>query len=274
MEDKILNLPSKDGNKPADKNDILKSVLKEIEKNYGKGAVMKLGEKNNLKIESISSGSLLIDEAIGIGRYPKGRIIEIFGPESSGKTTLTLHAIAEAQKKQGKVVFIGAQARLISKALRKLNGVISKTNCIVIFINQIREKVGVMFGNPETTAGGRSLRFYSSLRMDIRRTETILTSGIATANRVKVKVVKNKVAPPFKTVIIDINYNEGIDKYGELINLAVNFNIITKAGAWYSYQNEKIGQLKERVKEFLLSKLEVYEDIKKQVTDYLKKQEE
>lgn len=162
----------------------------------------------------------------------------------------------------------------MSKALRKLNGVISKTNCIVIFINQIREKIGVMFGNPETTAGGRALRFYSSLRMDIRRTETILNSGIATANRVKVKIVKNKVAPPFKTAIIDINYSEGIDKHGELVNLAVNFNIITKAGAWYSYKNEKIGQGKERVKEFLLSKLEVYEDIKKQVIDYLKKQEE
>ncbi|AHF58063.1 recombinase RecA [Spiroplasma eriocheiris] len=338
-DDKVLTEPTKVTN--SDPDNILKNVMKEIERTYGKGAVMKLGDKSHLTIEAVSTGSLVLDNAIGIGGYPKGRIIEIFGPESSGKTTLSLHAIAEVQKLNGKAAFIdvehaldpsyakrlgvnideliiaqpdsgeqaldiletlvkstvidivvidsvaalvpkvelegemsdvtvGAQARLMSKALRKLNGVISKTNCIVIFINQIREKVGVMFGNPETTAGGRALRFYSSVRLEVRRAETLTNSGVAIANKVKIKVVKNKVAPPFKVASIDINYNEGIDKYTELIDLAVNYNIIDKAGVWYSYQQNKLGQGREKVKEYFINNPNVYEEIKFAVLNKIK----
>ncbi|WP_368487135.1 recombinase RecA [Spiroplasma sp. DGKH1] len=338
-DDKVLTEPTKVTN--SDPDNILKNVMKEIERTYGKGAVMKLGDKLHLTIEAVSTGSLVLDNAIGIGGYPKGRIIEIFGPESSGKTTLSLHAIAEVQKLNGKAAFIdaehaldpsyakrlgvnideliiaqpdsgeqaldiletlvkstvidivvidsvaalvpkvelegemsdvtvGAQARLMSKALRKLNGVISKTNCIVIFINQIREKVGVMFGNPETTAGGRALRFYSSVRLEVRRAETLTNSGVAIANKVKIKVVKNKVAPPFKVASIDINYNEGIDKYTELIDLAVNYNIIDKAGVWYSYQQNKLGQGREKVKEYFINNPNVYEEIKFAVLNKIK----
>ncbi|AOX43867.1 recombinase A [Spiroplasma sp. NBRC 100390] len=330
------NKTNSDNIKTIDEDEILKNVMKEIEKAYGKGAIMKLGDKSNLTIEAISTGSLLLDEAIGIGGYPKGRIIEIFGPESSGKTTLSLHAIAETQKRGGRGAFIdaehaldpnyarklgvnideliiaqpdsgeqaldiletlvksnaidlvvidsvaalvpkveldgemsdvtiGAQARLMSKALRKLNGAINKTNSIVIFINQIREKVGVFFGNPETTAGGRALRFYASVRLDVRRTETVTTAGIATANKVKIKVVKNKVSPPFKTAIVDINYNEGIDKYYELIDLAVKYDILEKTGVWYAYQNDKLGQGRERVKEYLKMNPPVFEEIYHQI---------
>ncbi|WHQ36604.1 recombinase RecA [Spiroplasma sp. SV19] len=335
------NKANSDNTKTIDQDEILKNVMKEIEKAYGKGAIMKLGDKSNLTIEAISTGSLLLDEAIGVGGYPKGRIIEIFGPESSGKTTLSLHAIAEAQKKGGRGAFIdaehaldpnyakklgvnideliiaqpdsgeqaldiletlvksnaidlvvidsvaalvpkveldgemsditiGAQARLMSKALRKLNGVINKTNSIVIFINQIREKVGVIFGNPETTAGGRALRFYASVRLDVRRTETLTTAGIATANKVKIKVVKNKVSPPFKTAIVDINYNEGIDKYYELIDLAVKYDILEKTGVWYAYQNNKLGQGRERVKEYLKMNPSVFDEIYHQIINSFK----
>lgn len=338
MED---NKPVPPETKTVDQDEILKTVMKEIEKAYGKGAIMKLGDKSNLTIEAVSTGSLLLDEAIGVGGYPKGRIIEIFGPESSGKTTLSLHAIAEVQKNGGRGAFIdaehaldpnyakklgvniaeliiaqpdsgeqaldiletlvksnaidlvvidsvaalvpkvelegemsdvtiGAQARLMSKALRKLNGVINKTNSIVIFINQIREKVGVLFGNPETTAGGRALRFYASVRLDVRRTETLTTAGVATANKVKIKVVKNKVSPPFKTALVDINYNEGIDKYYELIDLAVKYDILAKTGVWYAYQNNKIGQGRERVKEYLKMNPAVFLEIQQQIINNFK----
>ncbi|UNF62102.1 recombinase RecA [Spiroplasma poulsonii] len=330
------NKTNSDNTKTIDQDEILQNVMKEIEKAYGKGAIMKLGNKSNLTIEAISTGSLLLDEAIGVGGYPKGRIIEIFGPESSGKTTLSLHAIAETQKRGGRGAFIdaehaldpnyakklgvnideliiaqpdsgeqaldiletlvksnaidlvvidsvaalvpkveldgemsdvtiGAQARLMSKALRKLNGVINKTNSIVIFINQIREKIGVFFGSPETTAGGRALRFYASVRLDVRRTETLTTAGIATANKVKIKVVKNKVSPPFKTAIVDINYNEGIDKYYELIDLAVKYDILEKTGVWYAYQNNKLGQGREQVKEYLKMNPPVFDEIYHQI---------
>ncbi|RUP77124.1 recombinase RecA [Spiroplasma poulsonii] len=330
------NKTNSDNTKTIDQDEILQNVMKEIEKAYGKGAIMKLGDKSNLTIEAISTGSLLLDEAIGVGGYPKGRIIEIFGPESSGKTTLSLHAIAETQKRGGRGAFIdaehaldpnyakklgvnideliiaqpdsgeqaldiletlvksnaidlvvidsvaalvpkveldgemsdvtiGSQARLMSKALRKLNGVINKTNSIVIFINQIREKIGVFFGSPETTAGGRALRFYASVRLDVRRTETLTTAGIATANKVKIKVVKNKVSPPFKTAIVDINYNEGIDKYYELIDLAVKYDILEKTGVWYAYQNNKLGQGREQVKEYLKMNPPVFDEIYHQI---------
>ncbi|WP_425288820.1 recombinase RecA [Spiroplasma endosymbiont of Amphibalanus improvisus] len=300
-------------------------ILKDIEKEYGKGSIMCLGESSILNVEALSSGSFLIDKAIGIGGYPKGRIVEIFGPESSGKTTLALHAIAQAQNQKGKKgvaafidaehaldptyakklgvnlndliisqpdsgeqaldilehlvsskivdivvvdsvaalvpkvelegamsdMTIGAQARLMSKALRKLNGIISRTHCLVIFINQIREKIGVMFGSPETTAGGRALRFYSSVRLDLRRIETISSNGQAISNKVKVKIVKNKVAPPFNVVNIEIKYDIGIDKISELISLAVEMDLIKKSGPWYSYEEKQIGQGKDKVKIFL-----------------------
>ncbi|AGM26099.1 recombinase A [Spiroplasma syrphidicola EA-1] len=331
-------------NSEAEKDQILVNALKEIEKIYGKGAVMRLGDKTNLAIEAVSTGSLLLDNAIGIGGYPKGRIIEIFGPESSGKTTLSLHAIAEVQKNHGRAAFIdaehaldpnyakklgvdinnliiaqpdsgeqaldiletlvksnvidivvidsvaalvpkvelegemtditiGAQARLMSKGLRKLNGIISKTNCIVIFINQIREKVGVLFGNPETTAGGRALRFYASVRLDVRRVETLTNSGTAIANKVKIKVVKNKVAPPFKVALIEINYNEGIDSLAELIDLAVTYDVLDKSGVWYSYNNNRLGQGKEKVKEFLTLNPDVKIAIKDKILALIKKNE-
>ncbi|WP_342275644.1 recombinase RecA [Spiroplasma endosymbiont of Cantharis lateralis] len=298
-----------------------KSVLKDIEKTFGKGSIMKLGDAANSAIEVIPTGSFLLDRAIGVGGYPKGRIIEIYGPESSGKTTLSLHAICEAQKNNGRAAFIdaehaldpkyaqnigidiknlvvaqpdsgeqaldilemliksntidivvvdsvaalvpkaeldgemsdqqiGLQARLMSKALRKINGIVSKTNTTVIFINQLREKVGVIFGSPEITPGGRALRFYSSIRLEVRKGETISTNGEATANKVKIKVVKNKVAPPFKTCQITIAYNKGVEKDLEIIEMATIYNILNKAGVWYSYGDEKIGQGKESVREW------------------------
>ncbi|QGS51729.1 recombinase RecA [Spiroplasma tabanidicola] len=318
-----------------------KAVLKDIEKTFGKGAIMRLGDKANNFIEALPSGSFLIDNAIGIGGYPKGRIIEIFGPESSGKTTLSLHAIAEAQKNKGRAAFIdaehaldpkyaknlgvdienlivaqpdsgeqaldilemlvksntmdvivvdsvaalvpkselegemsdqqiGLQARLMSKALRKLNGIISKTNTTVIFINQLREKVGVIFGNPETTPGGRALRFYSSLRMEVRKGETLTLNGEANANKIKVKIVKNKVSPPFKTCTIIIAYNKGIEKDLEIIELATLYNILTRAGVWYSYNEEKIGQGKESVREWLKNNPEKEQEIMQKVNEIIK----
>ncbi len=304
------------------KDILLEDALKQIQKQYGKGAVMRLGDRANVEIDSISSGSIAIDYALGVGGYPKGRIVEIYGPESSGKTTLALHAIAEVQKKGGKAAFIdaenaidpmyakalgvnieelilsqpdsgeqaleitemliksgaidlividsvaalvpqaeldgemsdahmGLQARLMSKAMRKLAGVMNRSDCTAIFINQLREKIGVMFGNPETTTGGKALKFYASIRVDVRKSEAIKSGTDIIGNKVNVKIVKNKVAPPFKVATVDIMYGKGISRIGELIELAVDREIIQKAGAWFSYNGEKIGQGKEAARAFL-----------------------
>ncbi|MDQ0568043.1 recombination protein RecA [Mycoplasma yeatsii] len=300
----------------------LKETIKEIEKTFGRGSIVVLGDNNNLNIETFSSGSFLLDNALGIGGYPKGRIIEIFGPESSGKTTLSLHAISEVQKNGGIVAFIdaehsldpkycknlgidtnkmlvsqpdngeqaldilemlvksnsvdlivvdsvaalvpkteldgemsdqsiGLQARMMSKALRKLNGLISKTNTTVIFINQLREKIGVIFGNPETTTGGKALKFFSSVRLEVRKGETITANSEIIGNKIKAKVVKNKTAMSFKSVILSLIYNKGIDKIGEIVDLLVSYEIITKSGVWYSYKDQKIGQGKQSVIQWL-----------------------
>ena len=305
--------------KTVEKDKALSQVLADIEKQFGKGAIMKLGEQEDVNIEVVPSGSISLDIALGAGGYPKGRIIEIYGPESSGKTTFALHAIASVQKEGGRAAFIdaehsldpvyashlgvnidelllsqpdtgeqaleicdalvkseaisiividsvaalvpqaeidgemgdshvGLQARLMSQALRKLSGSVNKTNTIVIFINQLREKVGVMFGNPETTPGGKALKYYSSVRLDIRRGEQIKQGTDIIGNRTNIKVVKNKVAPPFKTATVDIMYGEGVSHEGELVDLATDANIIEKSGAWYSYNGEKIGQGRENVK--------------------------
>lgn len=317
----------------------LEQVMKDIEKQFGKGAVMKLGEHAHQKVEVISSGSITLDTALGIGGYPKGRIVEIYGPESSGKTTFALHAIAEAQKNGGKAAFIdaehaldpvyasklgvninelllsqpdngeqaleicealvrsgaisiividsvaalvpqaeiegemgdshvGLQARLMSQALRKLSGVINKTNTVAIFINQLREKVGVMFGNPEVTPGGRALKFYSSVRLEIRRGEQIKLGTDIIGNKANIKVVKNKMAPPFKTCSVDIMYGTGISKYGELVDLGAQANVLEKSGAWYSYKSEKIGQGKENVKEWLKKNPEETKKIAQEVRKF------
>ena len=318
-----------------------KAVLKDIEKTFGKGSIMRLGDKANSLIEATPTGSFLLDKAIGIGGYPKGRVVEIYGPESSGKTTLSLHAIAEAQKLGGRAAFIdaehaldpryaknlgvdinnlivaqpdsgeqaldilemlvksntinivvvdsvaalvpkieldgemsdqqiGLQARLMSKALRKLNGIISRTNTTVLFINQLREKVGVIFGNPEVTPGGRALRFYSSVRLEVRKGETIMNNGEPNANKVKIKVVKNKVSPPFKTCQITINYNKGIDRELEVIELATVYNVLTKAGVWYSYNEEKIGQGKESVRDWLIKNPDKLLEIQNKINEVMK----
>jgi recombination protein RecA len=304
------------------KNLMLEETIKQIEKQYGKGSVMRLGDRANVDVDAISSGSIAIDAALGVGGYPKGRIVEIYGPESSGKTTLALHAIAEVQKRGGRAAFIdaenaidpryakalgvnieelvlsqpdsgeqaleitemliksgaidlvvidsvaalvpqaeldgemsdahvGLQARLMSKAMRKLAGVMNRSECTAIFINQLREKIGVMFGNPETTAGGKALKFYASIRIDIRRGEAIKNGVEVIGNKVTVKVVKNKVAPPFKIAIIDIMYGTGISRIGELIDLSVENEIIQKSGSWMSYKGEKIGQGRDAVKAYL-----------------------
>ena len=328
-------------NKPIekDKDKVLDSVLADIEKQFGKGSIMRLGDSSHLNIEVTPTGSLALDIALGVGGYPKGRIIEIYGPESSGKTTFALHAIAEVQKRGGRAAFIdaehaldpvyaknlgvdinelllsqpdtgeqaleicealvrsevvniividsvaalvpqaeiegemgdnhiGLQARLMSQALRKLSGSINKTKTTAIFINQLREKVGVLFGNPETTPGGRALKFYASIRLDVRRAEQIKDGERIIGNRTNVKVVKNKVAPPFKSASVDIMYGEGISKDGELIDLAVDINIIEKSGAWYSYNGEKIGQGKENVKIFLKNNPDIREKIEKQIREH------
>jgi recombination protein RecA len=310
----------------------LEAALKSIEKEFGKGSVMRMGDKATEKVEVISSGSITLDRALGVGGYPKGRIIEIYGPESGGKTTFALHAIANAQKEGGYAAFIDAEhaldpvyakalgvdvenlilsqpdsgeqaleiaealiksgsvdiividsvaalvpeaelsgemgdnhvglhARLMSQAMRKMAGLISKTKCVAIFINQIREKVGVMFGNPETTTGGRALKFFSSVRLEIRRGEAIKDGTTIIGNRAIIKVVKNKVATPFKTAECDIIYGKGISRLGELVDMAVEANIINKSGAWFSYENTKIGQGRENTKEFLKNNPDIAEEI-------------
>ena len=330
-------------NENNDKN--LEQVLAEIEKQFGKGSIMKLGENPHMNVEVTSSGSITLDAALGVNGFPKGRIIEIFGPESSGKTTVALHAIAEVQKKGGRAAFIdaehaldpvyakklgvnikelllsqpdtgeqaleicealvrsgaidivvidsvaalvpqaeiegemgdshvGLQARLMSQALRKLSGTISKTNTTAIFINQLREKVGVLFGNPETTPGGRALKFYSSIRLDVRRGEQIKIGDSIIGNKTVIKVVKNKVAPPFKTAIVEIMYGEGISKESEVIDLASQIGVLDKSGAWYSYKGEKIGQGKENVKAMLRANKDLLEELEIKVREYFNKIDE
>ena len=321
-----------------EKSKALEGELSQIEKQFGKGSIMKLGEFQAVNVEAIPTGALSLDIALGIGGIPRGRIIEIFGPESSGKTTLALHIIAEAQKTGGEAAFIdaehaldpvyaknlgvdidnlivsqpdtgeqaleiaealtrsgaidvivvdsvaalvpkaeidgdmgdshvGLQARLMSQALRKLAGVISKSKTVIIFINQLREKVGIMFGNPETTPGGRALKFYSSVRLDIRKVENIKTDGEVVGNRVKVKVIKNKVAPPFREAEFDIVYGKGISKEGNILDIAVNLNIIEKSGSWFSYNGERIGQGRENVKDYLKNNPQLMEEVEGKIRD-------
>ena len=323
-----------------EKQKALEAALGQIEKHYGKGSVMKLGESGaNMQVETVPTGSLSLDIALGVGGVPKGRIIEIYGPESSGKTTVALHMVAEVQKRGGIAGFIdaehaldpvyaknigvdidnlyisqpdngeqaleitetmvrsgavdivivdsvaalvpkaeidgdmgdshvGLQARLMSQALRKLTAVISKSNCVVIFINQLREKVGVMFGNPETTTGGRALKFYSSIRMDVRRVETLKQGGEMVGNHTRIKVVKNKVAPPFKQAEFDIMFGKGISREGDILDLASKIDIVKKSGAWYAYEGDKIGQGRENAKSYLESHPEVMEEIERKVRAY------
>ncbi len=321
-----------------EKKKALEVALAQIEKQFGKGSVMKLGEYKAMNVEAIPTGALGLDIALGIGGVPRGRIIEIFGPESSGKTTLALHIIAEAQKMNGEAAFIdaehaldpvyakhlgvdidnlivsqpdtgeqaleiteslvrsgaldvivvdsvaalvpkaeidgdmgdahmGLQARLMSQALRKLAGAINKTKTVIIFINQLREKIGVMFGNPETTTGGRALKFYASVRLDIRKVENIKQEGEVIGNRVRVKVIKNKVAPPFREAEFDIIYGKGISKEGNVLDMAVNLDIIEKSGSWFSYNGEKIGQGRENAKQYLKDNPEIMKEVEKKVRD-------
>ncbi len=330
----------------AEKNKALETALLQIEKKYGAGAIMRLGESRALNVEAISTGSLALDMATGIGGLPKGRIIEIYGPESSGKTTLALHVVAEAQKAGGDAAFVdaehaldpvyaaklgvdvdsllvsqpdngeqaleivealarsgaldvivvdsvaalvpraeidgemgdshvGLQARLMSQALRKLTGVISKSNTIIIFINQLREKVGVVYGNPEVTTGGRALKFYSTIRMDVRRVESLKgAGGEFVGSRTKVKIVKNKVAPPFKVAEFDIMYGEGISHAGEVLDMAVNLGIVKKSGAWFSYNGERLGQGRDNVKTLFRTNTALCEEIAAQVKEQMKAQTE
>ena len=321
-----------------DKKQALETAIRQIEKNFGKGSVMRLGDRPEMQVEAIPTGSLALDAALGIGGVPKGRIIEIYGPESSGKTTLALHIVAQAQKRGGEVAFVdaehaldpdyaarigvdidnmlvsqpdtgeqaleitdalvrsgavdvvvvdsvaaltpraeiegemgdtfvGLQARLMSQALRKLAGNISKTNCVVIFINQLRMKIGVMYGNPETTTGGNALKFYASVRIDIRRTEAIKNGTEIVGNRTRAKIVKNKVAPPFKEATFDIMYGEGISKWGEMVDLAVQLDIIQKSGSWFSMGDERIAQGRDNVKVWLQENPEIAESIEQQIRD-------
>jgi len=327
------------GNEKEDKLKALKLTLDKLDKTYGKGTVMKMGDSPDENVEAIPSGSIGLDLALGVGGYPKGRVVEIYGPESSGKTTLTLHAIAECQKKGGIAAFIDAEhafdrfyaeklgvdienliisqpdhgeqaleiadnlirsgaidmviidsvaaltpkseiegemgdskmglhARLMSQALRKLTGSISKTNCTVMFINQLREKIGIMFGNPETTTGGNALKFYASIRIDIRRSTQIKSSdGAVIGNKTRVKIVKNKVAPPFKLAEFDIMYGEGISKAGEIIDLCVNAEIINKSGSWFSYEGTKLGQGRDSVKALLKDNPDLCETLEKKLKE-------
>jgi len=319
-----------------DRKAALDMALKQIEKQFGKGSVMKLGEQADRKISTSSTGSLTLDLSLGVGGFPKGRIIEVYGPESSGKTTVALHAIAEVQRNGGQAAFIdaehaldpayaeklgvnidelllsqpdtgeqaleitealvrsgaidiiiidsvaalvpkaeiegemgdshmGLQARLMSQALRKLSGIINKSNCIAIFINQVREKIGVMFGNPETTTGGRALKFYSTIRLEVRRAETIKQGSDMVGNRTKIKVVKNKVAPPFKVAEVDIMYGEGISYVGEVVDLGVEYEIVQKSGSWFAYGDERLGQGRENAKQFLKENPEVCAEIAQKI---------
>ena len=321
-----------------DKKKALETALSQIEKQFGKGAVMKLGQNTTMNVEAIPTGSLSLDIALGIGGVPRGRIIEIYGPESSGKTTVALHVVAEAQKLGGEAVFIdvehaldpvyakalgvdidsllvsqpdtgeqaleicealvrsgavdvvvvdsvaamvtkaeiegemgethvGLQARLMSQALRKLTGAIGKSNAVVIFINQLREKIGVVYGNPETTPGGRALKFYSSVRLDVRRTEQIKVGGEVIGNRTRVKVVKNKVAPPFKEAEFDIMYGEGISREGEVLDLAIRLDIVNKSGSWFSYKDNRLGQGRDNIKAMLRENPALCEEIARQVVE-------
>ncbi|MCI9087163.1 MAG: recombinase RecA [Clostridia bacterium] len=325
-------------NENPEKMKALEAALGQIEKQFGKGSVMKLGDFTAMNVEAIPTGALSLDIALGIGGIPRGRIIEVFGPESSGKTTLALHVIAEAQKMGGEAAFIdaehaldpvyakhlgvdidnlivsqpdtgeqaleiaealvrsgaldiivvdsvaalvpkaeidgdmgdshvGLQARLMSQALRKLAGVINKSKCVIVFINQLREKVGVMFGNPETTPGGRALKFYASVRLDIRRIEAIKQEGEVVGNRTRVKVVKNKVAPPFREAEFDIIYGKGISKEGNLLDIAVNLEIIDKSGSWFSYNGDRIGQGRENAKSYLMDNPKIAEEVEKKIRD-------
>ena len=324
----------------SDKKKALQTALSQLDKTFGKGTVMRLGDRPEMNVEAIPTGSLALDAALGIGGVPKGRIIEIYGPESSGKTTLALHILAEAQKRGGEVAFVdaehaldpvyasalgvdidnllvsqpdtgeqaleitdalvrsgavdavvvdsvaalvpkqeiegemgdtfvGLQARLMSQALRKLDGTINKTNCVVIFINQLRMKIGVMYGNPETTTGGNALKFYASVRLDVRRIEQIKEGGNVIGNKTRVKVVKNKVAPPFKEAVFDIMYGQGISKWSELIDLAVQMEIIQKSGSWFSMGDERIGQGKDSVKAYLQERPELAEQVEAEVRENL-----
>ena len=324
----------------SDKKKALQTALAQIDKNFGKGTVMRLGDRPEMNVEAIPTGSLALDAALGIGGVPKGRIIEIYGPESSGKTTLALHILAEAQKRGGEVAFVdaehaldpvyaaalgvdtdnllvsqpdtgeqaleitdalvrsgavdavvvdsvaalvpkqeiegemgdtfvGLQARLMSQALRKLAGTIAKTNCVVIFINQLRMKIGVMYGNPETTTGGNALKFYASVRLDVRRIEAIKEGGNVIGNKTRVKVVKNKVAPPFREAVFEILYGQGISKWGELVDLAVQMDIIQKSGSWFSMGDERIGQGANSVKEYLINNPDIAAQVEAQVRENL-----
>ncbi|MBR7552957.1 recombinase RecA [Allobacillus sp. GCM10007491] len=322
----------------SERKQALDMALKQIEKQFGKGSIMKLGENEGQRVSTVSSGSLSLDIALGVGGYPRGRIVEIYGPESSGKTTVALHAIAEAQKQGGQAAFIdaehaldpvyaknlgvdidelllsqpdtgeqaleiaealvrsgaidivvidsvaalvpkaeiegemgdahvGLQARLMSQALRKLSGAINKSKTTAIFINQIREKVGVMFGNPETTPGGRALKFYSSVRLEVRRAETLKQGNEMVGNKTRLKVVKNKVAPPFRQAEVDIMYGKGISKEGEVLDLGADQDIVEKSGSWYSYQGEKLGQGRENAKQFFLDNPDIYERVYEELRD-------
>ena len=326
----------------TEKKKALEMAMSQIEKQFGKGSVMKLGEFKAMEIEAIPTGALSLDIALGIGGVPRGRIIEVFGPESSGKTTLALHIVAEAQKMGGEAAFIdaehaldpvyakklgvdidnlivsqpdtgeqaleiteslvrsgaldvivvdsvaalvpkaeidgdmgdshmGLQARLMSQALRKLAGAINKSKTVLIFINQLREKIGIMFGNPETTTGGRALKFYASVRMDIRRIENIKQDGEVRGNRVRVKVIKNKVAPPFREAEFDVMYGEGISKVGNVLDMAVNLDIIQKAGSWFSYNGDRVGQGRENVKKYLKENPDILEEVEQKVRDNFQK---
>ena len=324
----------------SDKKKALETAMQQIEKLYGKGSIMRYGDNSEVNVEAIPTGSLALDVALGIGGVPKGRIIEIYGPESSGKTTLALHILAQAQKKGGEVAFVdaehaldptyaralgvkiedmlisqpdtgeqaleitealvrsgaidvvvvdsvaalvprqeiegemgdafvGLQARLMSQALRKLAGTIAKTNCIVIFINQLRMKIGVMYGNPETTTGGNALKFYSSVRLDVRKIEAIKEGGAIIGNRTRVKVIKNKVAPPFREAVFDIMYGEGISKYGELLDMAVELELVNKSGSWFSIGDERIGQGRDNAKQYIADHPELAEELEAKVRAHL-----
>ena len=251
----------------AEKRKALEVAMSQIEKQFGKGSVMKLGEYKAMEVEAIPTGALSLDIALGIGGVPRGRIIEVFGPESSGKTTLALHIIAEAQKMGGEAAFIDAEHALDPVYARKLAGAINKSKTVLIFINQLREKIGVMFGNPETTTGGRALKFYASVRMDIRKTEMMKQDGQVIGNRVRVKVIKNKVAPPFREAEFDVLYGKGISKVGNILDMAVNLNIVEKSGAWFSYNGQRISQGRENAKRYLEEHPDIMDEIEKKVRD-------